>query len=111
MSVEVSYIQGLLDKAALLKDEGSILFKEQQFNSAKAKYQEALKVLEPQHFYNANEKECQILKDLTSSLLFNVGTCLFNQQKWKDADYIYSEALTVKPTYVKALFKRAMARY
>ena len=48
---------------------------------------------------------------LTSSLLFNVGTCCFNQQKWKDAELLYSETLTISPKYVKAIFKRGMARY
>ena len=32
-------------------------------------------------------------------------------QKWKDAELIYSEALTINPQYVKAIFKRGMARY
>ena len=82
---EVSHFQSMLDKAAVLKQQGNELFKSRDYDLARIKYQEALRILEPNSFYGATEKECQVLADLSASLLFNVGTCFFNQQKWKNA--------------------------
>lgn len=50
------------------------------------------------------------MAEISANLLFNVGTCCFNQGKWKDAEMLYSEAITVNKHYVKAIYKRAMAR-
>lgn len=48
--------------------------------------------------------------ELYSALLFNVGSCFFNINKWKEAVNTYNEALIVNPNYVKAYYKRAMAQ-
>lgn len=100
-----------MNKAAELKVEGNGFFKEHDFDQARNKYQEALKLLEPSTFYGATETECHRLAELSANLLFNVGTCCYNQGKWNDAELIYNQAITVNPYYVKALFKRAMTRY
>lgn len=51
------------------------------------------------------------MAELSANLLFNIGSCFFNQHKWKEAEMIYNEAITVNPYYIKALYKRAVARY
>jgi hypothetical protein len=42
-------------------------------------------LLDPNSFYGASEEECRKLAALSATLLFNVASCCFNQQKWKDA--------------------------
>lgn len=51
------------------------------------------------------------MAELSANLLFNVATCFFNESKWKEAELLYNEAITVNPYYVKALYKRALARF
>ncbi len=106
----VSHFENKINQAAELKKEGNAFFKLGNYDEASKKYQSALQLLEPSSFYGATESECHKLAEVSSNLLFNVGTCCFNQQKWKDAEVLYSEALTINPFYVKALFKRAMSK-
>ena len=99
-----------IERALELKNQGNQAFKGKDFNTAVYYYQEALKVLDPVLFYGATQVECLRMAEISSQLLNNLGTCYFSNQDWAKAEIYYTETITISPNYLKALWKRALAR-
>jgi Tfp pilus assembly protein PilF len=51
------------------------------------------------------------MAELSSNLLYNVGVCYFNGYDMTRAEIFFNEAIIIKPSYTKALHKRAVARF
>jgi tetratricopeptide (TPR) repeat protein len=47
------------------------------------------------------------MSELSSNILFNMGTCYFVLMSYKEAIKYYNQSILIKPTYVKAIHKRA----
>ena len=80
----------------VLKDRGNQLFKEKKYEEAASEYSEALSA------------DCP--EDLRATLLFNRATCWFYLGDYEDCANDCSESLKLNPQYVKALYRRALAR-
>ena len=74
-------------------------------------YSDALRILDPQKFRGAPPVHLQKMVELSSNLLYNIGVCYFNGEDWKKADIFLSEAIIINKNYIKAIHKRALARY
>jgi tetratricopeptide (TPR) repeat protein len=70
-----------------------------------------LRILDPKDFYGATQGEVQKMAELSASLLFNIGSCFYNLNNWKNAEIYYSETIMINPNHIKALYKRALCRY
>ena len=90
MSAQEPHFEAKIQEAMVLKQQGNGYFKELMYEFSRSKYQQALVMLHPNQFNGATEEQCKQLAELSANLLFNVGTCCYNQQKWRDADLIYS---------------------
>lgn len=78
-----------------LKEEGNRLFASTNFQEALAKYSEALDLADSD--------------PLKAALQFNRASAFFRMCKFEECIQGCSEAIVLMPTYVKALFKRALA--
>ena len=100
-----------LEKATNLKNEGNVFFKNKDYAQAINTYGSGLQVLSPNQFYGATKDELEKMAEISSILLNNMGTCYFNSYDWQRAEIFYSEAIVINPKYVKAIHKRALARF
>lgn len=62
-----------------------MFFKNKDYVKSSEKYQEALRILDPNQFYGATHEECLKMAEVSSQLLNNIGTCHFNSMDWKRA--------------------------
>jgi tetratricopeptide (TPR) repeat protein len=51
------------------------------------------------------------MAEVSASLLFNIGSCYFSVNAWKQAEAYYNETIMINPNHIKALYKRALCRY
>ena len=51
------------------------------------------------------------MAELSATLLNNIGACYYSAGDYKKGVIFFNEALMVKPTYIKALWKRALCQY
>ena len=100
-----------LEKATNLKNEGNIYFKNKDYAQAIKAYTQGLQELSPNQFYGATREQCEKMGEISSILLFNMGSCYSNSYDYQRADIFYTEAIAINPKYTKALHKRALARY
>ena len=101
----------MIESATELKNKGNAYFKEKKYVEAIAAYTGALRELNPEKFYGASQAECQKMAELSGNLLYNMGVCHFNSYDMVKAEVFLSEAIVINPKYIKALHKRALARY
>ena len=100
-----------LEKATNLKNEGNVFFKNKEYAQAINTYGSGLQLLNPNQFYGANREELEKMAEISSILMNNMGTCYLNSYDWQRAEIFYTEAITINPKYVKAIHKRALARF
>jgi tetratricopeptide (TPR) repeat protein len=48
------------------------------------------------------------MAELTSNILYNMGTCYFILMSFRYAIKFYDQAILIKPNYVKAIHNRAL---
>lgn len=51
------------------------------------------------------------MAQVSASLLFNIGSCFFNINSWKQAEIYFSETIIINPNHIKAIYKRALCQY
>ena len=101
----------MIAAATTMKEKGNKLFKQKDLSEAIARYSDGLKVLDPKKFKGATPDQLQKMAELSSIMLNNIGTCYYHGYDWMKAEIFLNEALIINPRYVKALHKRALARY
>jgi len=98
-----------IEKATQLKDQGTALFRENQFKEAIATgYQEALAYVEDDPVEEEHvEESLRELKALKIALYSNVALCALKISDWSVVIENSSKALKLDPTNVKVLYRRA----
>jgi tetratricopeptide (TPR) repeat protein len=118
--------EGKIAMAKSLKEEGNALFKEKQFTKAKRAYNTAIayikglpgrptKITDPFGQMAAknvpadkmSDESAAELDDLECALKTNIATCFVKLGKGFDAIAAANDALLVKPTYWKAMLRKA----
>lgn len=100
-----------INQAIELKNSGNAYFKQKNYVEAIREYSGALKVMDPSYFYGATQAEMQKMAELSATLMCNMGFCYFNSHDMHRADLFFTEAIVINPKYIKALHKRALARF
>ena len=90
------------ERAQVLKDEGTVLFKAQQLAEAAAKYQQAAE-------YAVLQKAEPASAALLTSCLLNEAQCHIKLQAWEAAVNCCRRVLEMEPNHAKALFRRGVA--
>lgn len=57
--IRVNLFEERLNQSVEMKNEGNEFFKQKNYVEAIRKYSDALKQLEPNHFYGARQAECE----------------------------------------------------
>uniref|UniRef100_A0A803L9N1 Spermatogenesis-associated protein 20-like TRX domain-containing protein n=1 Tax=Chenopodium quinoa TaxID=63459 RepID=A0A803L9N1_CHEQI len=98
---------GILNFVKGLKDEGNILYKQNQIGSAIAKYSLALKILS---FASVcSDEDILLFSSIAVSLNLNLGACFIKVKDYDRVGQLCSAVLCFDTTNVKAYFRRAIA--
>uniref|UniRef100_A0A803N3M9 Uncharacterized protein n=1 Tax=Chenopodium quinoa TaxID=63459 RepID=A0A803N3M9_CHEQI len=98
---------GILNFVKTLKDEGNMLYKQNQIGSAIAKYTLALKMLS---FASVcSDKGKLLFSGIAVSLNLNLGACFIKVKEYDRMGQLCSAVLCFDTTNVKAYFRRAIA--
>ena len=87
---------GLQNEAIDLKTKGNQLFLKKEYESAICTYQKAITRL------GNEESDCK----LKSTILSNIGVCLYKLEKYKSALESFSKAIDCQPDWEKPFLKR-----
>jgi hypothetical protein len=101
-----------LQRASASKDSGNFAFQRQEWNEAKAAYEEGIKLLEP--YKNAasaalTDVQKDEIKKLLCTLHSNKAMVLLKLEDWSGAAKASTAALKIDATNTKALFRRGVA--
>uniref|UniRef100_A0A803LAF1 Uncharacterized protein n=1 Tax=Chenopodium quinoa TaxID=63459 RepID=A0A803LAF1_CHEQI len=98
---------GILNFVNSLKDEGNILYKQNQIGSAIAKYSLALKILS---FASVcSDEDILLFLSIVVSLNLNLGACFIKVKDYDRVGQLCSAVLFFDTTNVKAYFRRTIA--
>ena len=97
--------QDALIQAALLKEEGNSHFQKGKWDEAARCYRKGCNRLKKVSNLDADPQ----VKPLQLTLQTNLSMVLFKQQKYRASRDMASKALSLEPTHVKALYRRAVA--
>ncbi|MED6177342.1 70 kDa peptidyl-prolyl isomerase [Stylosanthes scabra] len=99
--------QEKIEAAGKKKEEGNVLFKAGKYAKASKRYDKAVKYIEYDSSFSADEKKQA--KTLKVACNLNNAACKLKLKDYKEAEKLCTKVLEVESTNVKALYRRAQA--
>jgi len=98
-----------VEQARILKDKGTIFFKEGKFDMASNKYNKIIELLE--HEISLKDEKENERKSLLQAGRLNLAMCSLKQSKWIEARNLCDKVLEENPEVAKAYFRRGEALF
>jgi len=98
-----------VEQARLLKDKGTLFFKDSKFDMASNKYNKIIELLE--HEISLKDEKEDERKALLQAGRLNLAMCYLKQNKWIEARNLCDKVLEENPNVAKAYFRRGESLY
>lgn len=98
-----------VEQARILKDKGTIFFKDGKFDMASNKYNKIIELLE--HEISLKDEKENERKSLLQAGRLNLAMCYLKQSKWIETRNLCDKVLEENPDVAKAYFRRGEALF